>query len=306
MDNLRNTHPLGKNSIIKINSQDFFSIAAALLWGINYVMVKSVLFEIPENIFLMLRFSLAVGLLLLFVIVSGESLKVPKPDLPRIFLLGCLGVGGYNILWTAGIHLTTASNAALIVSTSPLFAQLYMQMVRKEKIRPKQWNFTMAAFLGIFLMIGKPSEPGFDFSSQYFLGNIIVFLSALLFASYTVFAQPLLEKHSPVKLNALAMAAGLPLLIVYGFVSGPVFMGAVSGVTILKMLYIIIFGTVVAYIFWYEGIKKTGPVKVILFHYLVPVSSTILGVLFLGETISLLQILGAVLALGSIIAAQSG
>ncbi|MGE5677057.1 MAG: EamA family transporter, partial [Pseudomonadota bacterium] len=64
------------------------------------------------------------------------------------------------------------------------------------------------------------------------------------------------------------------------------------------------FGTAVAYICWYEGIKKTGPVKVILFHYIVPVSSMILGAAFLKEPVNLPQIAGGILALGGIIAAK--
>ena len=66
------------------------------------------------------------------------------------------------------------------------------------------------------------------------------------------------------------------------------------------MFYIIVFGTVAAYICWYTGIKKTGPVKVILFHYIVPVSSMILGVVFLGESLTIAQVIGGILALSGI------
>lgn len=83
--------------------------------------------------------------------------------------------------------------------------------------------------------------------------------------------------YTPVKLNAMAMASGLPILLVYyASAPAPLSFAAVSGATLAKLSYIIVFGTTVAYICWYEGIKKTGPVKVILFHYIVPVSSMLL------------------------------
>jgi drug/metabolite transporter (DMT)-like permease len=289
-------------SIIERN--DRYSITAALLWGINYVAVKSVLNEIPENSFLLIRFTIAVVILLLYLAATGEGIQVQRSDIIQILLLGILGVGAYNIFWTVGIHLTTASNAALIVSTSPLFTQLYMQFVNKEKISIKRWAFTFLAFYGIFIMISKSPQASFNLGSQFFIGNILVFIGALLFAAYTIFAKPLLQHYSPVKLNALAMLSGLPLLIVYCTLSGPLIIGAVSSMTFFKMFYIIAFGTVAAYICWYSGIKKAGPIKVILFHYIVPVSSMLLGALFLGESVNLAQVFGGILALGGIIAAK--
>lgn len=284
---------------------DYFAIIAALLWGINYVAVKSVLCELPENSFLLIRFTVSVVLLLLYLYISGENLMVRRQDILKITLLGVFGVGFYNILWTAGIHRTTASNAALIVSTSPIFAQLYMQFTGGEKVGGKRWFYTFAAFCGLFLMTGSSPGAVIDLGSRFFTGNLLVLASTLLFASYTVFAKPLLMHYTPVKLNAMAMASGLPILLAY-YASAPVPLSfaSISGAALAKLSYIIIFGTAVAYICWYEGIKKTGPVKVILFHYIVPVSSMILGAAFLKEPVNLPQIAGGILALGGIIAAK--
>ncbi|MGE5677074.1 MAG: DMT family transporter, partial [Pseudomonadota bacterium] len=257
---------------------DHFAVAAAFLWGINYVAVKSVLCELPEKSFLLIRFTASVVLLFLYLCISGETFRLRREDILKIVMLGVFGVGLYNILWTAGIHLTTASNAALIVSTSPTFAQLYMQFTGAEKVGGKRWVYTFVAFCGLFLMTGSSPGAAIDLGSRFFMGNLLVLASTLLFASYTVFAKPLLIHYTPVKLNAMAMASGLPILLAYyAYAPAPLSFSAVSGATLAKLSYIIIFGTAVAYICWYEGIKKTGPVKVILFHYIVPVSSMILG-----------------------------
>ncbi len=287
-----------------IEKYDYYSITAALLWGINYVAVKSVLAEIPESAFLVIRFTIAVAILFLYLIVTKEGIRIERSDIGKILWLGVLGVGIYNILWTIGIHLTTASNAALIISTSPLFAQLYLEFIHKAKIGYQRWIFTLLSFYGVFLMISQSPGANFNFHSRFFVGNLIVLISALLFAAYTLFSKPLLQRYSPVKLNALTMALGLPVLIVYCILNGPAVPVQVSGITSCKMFYIIVFGTVAAYICWYTGIEKTGPVKVILFHYIVPVSSMILGFLFLREPLNLFQVFGGILALGGIIAVK--
>ncbi|HBE77930.1 MAG TPA: hypothetical protein DDW65_09160, partial [Firmicutes bacterium] len=283
-----------------IEKYDYFSIIAALLWGINYVAVKSVLAEIPESAFLVIRFTIAVAILFLYLIVTKEGLGIERSDIGKILLLGVLGVGFYNILWTTGIHLTTASNAALIISTSPLFAQLYVQIIHKEKIGFKRWIYTCLSFYGVFLMISQSPGANFNFHSRFFIGNLIVLVSALLFAAYTLFSKPLLNRYSPVKLNALTMALGLPVLIVYCILNvarmrAPAVPVQVSRIMAWKMTYIIVCGTVAAYICWYTGIEKTGPVKVILFHYIVPVSSMVLGFLFLREPLNLFQVFGGIL-----------
>ncbi len=283
---------------------EVYSITAALLWGINYVAVKSVLAEIPESAFLVIRFTIAVVILFLYLIVTREGIGIERSDIGKILWLGVLGVGIYNILWTIGIHLTTASNAALIISTSPLFAQLYQEFIHKAKIGYQRWIFTLLSFYGVFLMISQSPGANFNFHSQFFVGNLIVLISALLFAAYTLFSKPLLERYSPVKLNVLTMASGLPLLMIYCILDSSRVPFQVSWITSCKMFYIIVFGTVAAYICWYTGIEKTGPIKVILFHYIVPVSSMILGVLFLQEPMNRFQVFGGILALGCIIAAK--
>ena len=287
-----------------IDKDDYYSVTAALLWGVNYVAVKSVLEVLPAKTFLLVRFAAAAALLLGYLVITGEGFRVERSDIKKIVILGVLGVGFYNIFWTAGINLTTASNAALIISTSPLFTQLYMQLVNKEITGARRWLFTLLAFYGVFLIISKSPGASFDLGSRFFTGNMMVFVGALLFSYYTIFAKPLLQRYSAIKLNALAMVSGLPLLILFNVLNGAQVSGEISAAAILKMVYIIVFGTAAAYICWYAGIKTTGPVKAALFHYIVPVTSMVLGVTLLGEPINFIQVAGGFLALAGAIMAR--
>jgi drug/metabolite transporter (DMT)-like permease len=86
-----------------IERNDYYSITAALLWGINYLAVKSVFNELPENNFLLIRFTRTVVLLLLYLAIFGDGFQVQRSDIIKILLLGILGVGVYDIFWTVGI-----------------------------------------------------------------------------------------------------------------------------------------------------------------------------------------------------------
>ncbi len=106
-----------------------FAVMAALLWGINYPLVKFVLRSVPETDFLIIRFSAAAFLFTGYLLFSGQNFRVAREHLGRLLLLGFLGVGVYNIIWTLGIHRTTAANAAILISASPIFTGIYSHSI---------------------------------------------------------------------------------------------------------------------------------------------------------------------------------
>jgi drug/metabolite transporter (DMT)-like permease len=210
-------------------------------------------------------------------------------------LLGILGVGVYNIVWTHGIHNTTAANAALLISTSPIFTGIYAVITKQEKVGLNRWIGTLLAFFGIYLIIKWTPGTQFSFSSNSFIGNIFVLSGSILFSLYSIIAKPLLNYYSPTKVTTLAMVSGLPILIMYSILQGNILSYSIFKPQIwLEMTYIVVFGTIIAFVLWYKGIKQTSPVKTVFFHYIVPVMSMVFGAILLGENVFKGQILGAI------------
>jgi drug/metabolite transporter (DMT)-like permease len=266
-------------------SGECYAVAAALLWGLNYVVVKLVLAGVSEGQFLLLRFTLSLVALVIWLRWTGEDLRFRKEHGTAILILGLLGVGCYNILWTYGIHLTTAANAALLISTSPIFTGLYSAIRGEGRLTPLNWAGILAAFGGIFLIIhGGASGAGLQMDAGYLWGDLLVLAGAFLFSLYGILAKPLLSHYSPVKLTTLAMGSSLILLIPFSLCQSPVpSWSALSLRNGLAMAYIVLCGTVAAFSFWYHGIQKSNPIRTIIFHYLVPVTSMLLSPLLLGK-----------------------
>lgn len=283
-----------------------YAITAALLWGINYPIVKLILQSIPEGEFMLIRFIASIVLLVCYLRFSGESLGVSGNHYGRVLLLGLLGVGFYNILWTCGIHKTTSANAALLISTSPIFTAIYSIGTKQEKVNLGTWAGIALAFGGIYQIISRTPGTEFSFSSVVFTGNSLVLTSSLLFALYAIVAKPLLDYYSPVKLVTLAMIGGLPVIAVYGLQQDAVTIWRdVDLWTWLGLCYIIIFGTIISFAFWYIGIKRTSPVRSTVFHFIVPVTSMVFGALLLGEPVTSGQIVGAILVFWGLIVVKS-
>lgn len=289
----------GAGGVVKCRlSGEVFAMAAAILWGVNYQVAKTLLRTVPESHFLVIRFVLAVVILVLLLLTAGENLKTDRRDLTRILILGLLGVGIYNILWTYGVHLTTASDAALLISASPVFAGIYGVIGQDERLNTQKWAGIILSFLGIFAITYWTPGSRFSLNSQVFIGNLLILSGALLFALYAVLAKPLLQRYSPRKLTTLAMAWGLPILIPFGLLQQPAF--SLAGITPtdwLAFFYVVVLGTVIAFVLWYQGIKETTPVKTVVFLYLTPVVSIVSGLLWFSERMNAGQVAGAALVL---------
>lgn len=273
-----------------------FAIIAAVLWGINYPVVKVILNVVTEPEFLLIRFFFALALLISYTSLTGEGFKIQYHHLGRILVLGILGVGIYNIIWTHGIHKTSAANAALLISTSPIFSGIYSAFRKEETVDIMRWVGTILAFVGIFFIIKGAPGAAFQFDSNSFVGDMLILISAILVALYSIVAKPLLEHYSSAKLTTYAMAGGLLVISPYSIISNGIpNLTKFTWYTWLGLSYVIVFGTVVAFVLWYMGVKLTSPVKALVYHYLIPVVSMIFGLFFLGEKIYGGQIVGAIL-----------
>ncbi len=284
-----------------------YAIVAALLWGINYPLVKWVLRVIPENDFLLMRFSLATLIFIFYLFFRGENLRVARSDLLRVMALGAVGIGIYNILWTYGIHRTTSANAAILISASPIFTGLFSTCQGVEKMHGGKWLGTLLAFAGICMIVYWTPGVEISLSSRMFTGNLLVLGGSVLFSLYAIWAKPLLRVYSPLKLTSLVMLTGSLFLWLVGWqefdISSclrqpwPVFLG---------VSYIVALGTVVAFLFWYKGVQQTSPFKTIIFHYIVPVVSMIVGSVCLGEIMNWERICGSLLVIVGLLTVHWG
>lgn len=284
-----------------MNGNSKYAIFAALLWGINYPLVKGVLSVVNENTFLVIRFTLATVLFVAYLLARGESLRVQYEHILPILLLGVLGVGFYNIVWTYGIHKTTSANAALLISSSPIFTGIYSLLTGAEKMNRHKWIGTATAFAGICIIVSWTPGARFSMASEVFVGNVLMLVGSLLFSFYAVLAKPLLRHYSPVKLTTLAMLVGVPVILTYALIQGPAVTLAYSATTWAGMFYIVVMGTIVAFIFWYQGVQRTSPFQTVVFHFIVPVMSMIMGVLFLDEVVNASMVMGAIFVFAGLV-----
>jgi len=276
----------------------------AVVWGVNFAFVKFALIDFHPLSFTVLRFFLAALFLVTIMLVNRESFSLERRDIGAIISLGFIGITLYNLLFMEGLYFTTASNAALFISTSPVFAALMLARSKRERITAQVVAGLLLSTLGVFLIIqNKPG--GLGFSRRGLTGDLLTLGAAVVWALYTMKAKPLLERYSAIKVTAYSMAAGTVMLLpigAYDLLHQSWRTVSIRSWSAFSFSALISGG--LAFTLWYEGVKKIGVTRTIVYHYIVPFVAVLFAALFLGERMVLTQVLGGVCILTGVYLAQ--
>lgn len=276
-------------------------ILVVFTWGANYGIVKSALQDLSPVLFAALRFTLCGTLVLLFTLKREKGISIRKKDLGKVVSVGMLGIGAYQTLWSIGLDLTSASNSALILSSTPLWGFLYVHLVEKEFVGKKQYLFMLVALSGVFLVMLKPTAR-LHFSLDTLTGDLLTLMAAFCGAIFlSVWSKPLLLIYSPLRLMGYCMIFGsLVLWLVVPFYKSPVPLSQVGATSWWFLGYAILFSGIIGHVSYYGGIKKLGVTRSMVYLYFIPLWAILFNAFFLGEKIYLQQILGGVLIISGV------
>ena len=264
----------------------------ALVWGVNFSVVKFAIADFHPLGFTVVRFALAALFLIVVMLADQVPLAIERQDRFSIIRLGFLGITLYNILFMYGLKLTTAADSALLISLSPLFGAFISAATGKERLTVRIGAGLALATAGVVLVIGSHhGDP--NASSSDVAGDLLTLCATLTWALYTISAKPLLEKYSAVKVTAYSFASGSLLLLpmsVNGLMSER--WSSVSALSWTAMAFASFIAAGVAYVFWYQGVKDIGITRTMVYHYLMPFAALLFAAVALGEQITLLQCIG--------------
>ncbi len=264
----------------------------AVVWAVNFAFVKYALTGFSPLSFIVVRFALAALFLMLVMLIGRESFSLERRHIGAVVRLGFVGITVYNLLFMYGLKYTTASNSALFISTSPLFAALILSAAEKRRISPPVGLGLLLSTVGVFLIIASKPE-GITLSRDDVAGDLLTLCAAVFWALYTILARPLVEKYAPVKITAYSMAAGALLLLPLAAVDianqswSTVSVGAWAAFSFSTFV-----SAGVAFTLWYQGVKRIGVTRTVVYHYLVPFIAVVFAALFLNERITVLQAAG--------------
>jgi drug/metabolite transporter (DMT)-like permease len=272
-------------------------LVMVLIWGLNFSVVKSALLAFEPLGFNSLRHLLASAFMLI-VLLSQDGIGRPRRrDLPRIFVLGLVGNLAYQMAFIFGLDRTTAGNASLMLALVPIFLLIFAAATRGAP--RSSWFGAGISVAGVALVSGSALRLE---GAGTLIGDGLMIFAALMWAIYTVGAQPLIERYGPIRTTAWTLWVGSFFLFLAGVPSLLRQNWSVVGVTAWGgLLFSSVLSVGVAYLLWYWGVQQLGGARTAVYSNLQPIVALAAGALLLGEQLTIFSLVGAALVVGGVL-----
>jgi drug/metabolite transporter (DMT)-like permease len=283
-------------------------LATAVLWGSNHVVARGVHDVVPLAALVFWRW--AIALVLLTPVALGalsRSREAIRADLADLVFIGSIGVGLFSVFLIAGAYYSLAIEVGMIHATTPAWVAVILVATGRARVAPTSWLGLVVAFAGTAVIMTRGS-PDVLLTFDVRVGNLWTLLAAMLFAWFSIRLRRYSGRIEPLALTVVTSASGLVLVAL------PFYLGSllIAGTPVLAQQpgqlsvalwavgYIAVGPTMLANFLYVFGVSRVGPERAAAFIYLTPVASSVLSVVFLGETFLWFHLVGFVLILGGL------
>lgn len=216
---------------------------------------------------------------------------------PALLALAGLSVGAFNTLLYLAAQSTGAINITLVNATIPIVVAVFAWLLLGERVSRIQ-AFGIAAALAGMLTIVARGDPGVLLAIEINAGDGIMVAAVLVWGGYSVLLRRAAPALPPVALLTVLVAMGLPVILPFYLWELAATGGFRLRAELLPVfLYVGVFPSVLAYLFWNHGVQSIGPTRSAVFIYLLPVFAAVMAVAFLGETLHAYHGVGGLLIL---------
>ena len=280
--------------------------AVYIFWGSTYLAIKYAIETLPPFLMAGTRFALAGGILFLIARFSRDYEPPKAVHWRTSFVVGTLLLLGGNGAVVIAQQYITSSTTALLVATEPMWVVL-LSWVWLKGGRPN-WRVVaglFVGFLGVWFLIGGRGSGGFggEGPGQLF-GFVAVMAGALSWAAGSVYGLRAPTPKSSLMTAGMQMLSGSAALFVVGLIRGewsrfdP---SAVSQASVIGLLYLLIFGSLIGFTAYSWLLKNAQPSMVATYAYINPVIAVLLGWSIAGESLTSQMLIGAFIIIMSVV-----
>ncbi len=269
-------------------------IMATFFWAGAFIAAKLGVYELSPVVLTFLRMGIAAIVIFPFMMKKlGTDWKIKKGELKFIMATAIVGMIGYHMFFFTALQFTTASKASMINATNPLITAVLASVFASEKLSAKKIAMLFMALFGVvYIITGGSLEALLTFDLNK--GDFIMFCGTMLWAIYGIIVKKGMPILGPLKLSSYTFALSALIMMPFALYD----FATTNALTVgwgpyLAVIYMALFPTVLGYSIQQMAIAEIGPSKASLFINLVPIISTVLAVIFLGETIESYHIFGA-------------
>ena len=269
-----------------------YILASALCFGSMAIFARMAYASgVDTPTLLLLRFTIAA--VLMWTILLAKRMALPRgKGMIMLIAMGAIGYAGQAFCYFTALTLASAGLVALLLYTYPAIVAILSRIVFKHPLTRVQIAAVAIALAGSMLTIGKAvdGKP---------LGIFFGLLGAFIYSVYILTGSRFPKDVTPTaSTTVIASAAAITYS---GIVAIKGFHPPATGAGWLAVFAIAVVCTVMAILFFFEGMARVGPVRASVFSTIEPVFTVVLASILLGETITPMRVVGGALIVGAVI-----
>ena len=273
----------------------FKLLLTAIFWGGTFVAGRSLAQNIGPFSAAFFRFAVAsLFLVLLTWKAEGKFIVLRKKQILPVLLLGLTGVFCYNLFFFRGLKLIEAGRAAIIIANNPIFIALFSAVIFREKLNALKIAGILLSVSGAVIAISR-GDVRQILQGNLGVGEFYIFLCVLSWVFFSLLGKVVMAELSPLSSVTYSSIVGTILLFFAALGEGLADCIYYSIYDWWNIFYLGFFGTVLGFVWFYEGINRIGPTRAGLFINFVPISAILLAFLILKEPLTGSLLIGTLL-----------
>jgi drug/metabolite transporter (DMT)-like permease len=284
--------------LFRMPAADLALLLANVVYGTSYVVTRLTLPSVPPAALALVRLAVGTAVLWPLARARGDPPRIAPGDGRAIRWMGVLGFAAAFALANWGIARSTATNAALLITVEPITVILLSPLLLGERLTGREALGAALALAGATLVVIN-GIPGLTVALvPHWQGDLLLLASGGAYGSYSLIGRRVLARHPAVVVTARSMLWGavalLPLAAAEWLAVGPPRWTAAG---VAGTLYLALVITALGYLAWNWALERVAAPRAAIFLNVQPLVGTLLGVLGLGEPLSLFTVAGGAMIL---------
>ncbi len=276
------------------------ALIAVIVWGASLPSAKVAVAEVSFTTLIWLRLFSGVVALLLFLAVRRRLHPLPLREAARFAALGFLGIFFHNSIQAYALKTVSAGMSGLIIAANPIAMAILGSLILSERLDKTKIAGIFLAACGVLVIISR-GNLSILFERNYSFGELVMVFSVFSWGFFSVLSRKALQRTSPDLGMTYALTFGwLFATIPFLMAGGPAEVQAVSTKAWANILFLGVFCSALAYLFWYDALQALPASEAGVFLYVNPVVAVLISALFLGESVTPSMLLGGAMVFSGV------
>ncbi len=275
------------------------ALLAVFVWGVSFPVLKGIMTVMSPLTLMLVRGLVSLAVLAVILRRSGGWRSPSSEDVPALLSAGLIGFTLNQILYSWGLHLTTASHSGLIFTVTPLFVFGMSQALGHVSLGRRDVLGLALGVGGAVLIIGWPASGAAGEASL--LGDLLTVGAAITWGVWTILAAPVLQRRGTLAGTfwiTLTGTIGLVPFAVPGLVAQD---WALPWWTWAGILYAGAAGGALGSLLWYAAVRRLGAARTAIYANMESFFAVLAAALLLGERVALVSVVGGVAVVAGVL-----